>query len=194
MRRRDVPPARRAEASRSRMFDRASRADQLERGLRRYLPRLFGYALSLTGDEEKAQDLVQECAMRALDATRVPEDEAAFRAWLFKILRNLWIDRQRKILESVLDTEESLLIPDLSASEGRLIDGITVHQALDRLSPMAREILCLVDLAGFTYMEASELLEVPVGTVMSRISRARAALHAALQQSNVRALRAKRGS
>jgi RNA polymerase sigma-70 factor, ECF subfamily len=191
---RDHPPARRPEASRSRMFDRASRADQLEEGLRRYLPRLFGYALSLTGEEEKAQDLVQECAMRALDATRVPADEAALRAWLFKILRNLWIDRQRKTLETLLDAEESLLIPDLSASEGRLIDGITVHQALDRISPMAREILCLVDLAGFTYMEASELLEVPLGTVMSRISRARAALHAALQQSNVRALHVKRGS
>ena len=191
---RDHPPARRPEASRSRMFDRASRADQLEEGLRRYLPRLFGYALSLTGEEEKAQDLVQECAMRALDAARVPADEAALRAWLFKILRNLWIDRQRKTLETLLDAEETLLIPDLSASEGRLIDGITVHQALDRISPMAREILCLVDLAGFTYMEASELLEVPLGTVMSRISRARAALHAALQQSNVRALHAKRGS
>ena len=147
---RDHPPARRPEASRSRMFDRASRADQLEEGLRRYLPRLFGYALSLTGEEEKAQDLVQECAMRALDATRVPADEAALRAWLFKILRNLWIDRQRKTLETLL--------------------------------------------AGFTYMEASELLEVPLGTVMSRISRARADLHAALQQSNVRALHVKRGS
>ena len=176
------------------MFAAASRRAQLEGRLKRYLPRLFGYALSLSGEEEKAQDLVQECAMRALAAARSPEDESAFRAWLFKIMRNLWIDRNRRAIETLLDAEETLLIPDISASEGRLIDGITVRQALDRLSPAAREILCLVDLAGFTYTEAAELLEIPAGTVMSRVSRARAALHAALQQSNVRAFNAKRGS
>ncbi|MBU0724760.1 MAG: RNA polymerase sigma factor [Alphaproteobacteria bacterium] len=172
------------------MLERFRRRERLDRGLRIHLPRLFGYALSLTGEREKAQDLVQNCAMNALSAKRVPEDDAALRAWLFKILRNCWIDQYRQAVDLEVLGEE-LPPSDLSANEARLIDDITVRQALEQLSPSAREIITLVDLAGFTYMEAAELLEVPVGTVMSRISRARLALHSLLQHSNVRPLRLK---
>jgi RNA polymerase sigma-70 factor (ECF subfamily) len=171
-----------------------SKAGRFESRLRQHLPRLLGYAISLSGDDERARDLVQECAMRALAAKNVPDSDPAFRAWLFKIMRNLWIDLRRRPVESELDLEASQRIPDLSVSEARLVDAITVRRALAQLPPLAREILVLVDLSGFSYMEAAELLEVPVGTVMSRVSRARSALHMELQRSNVRPLRAKSGT
>ena len=61
-----------------------------------YLTRLYGYVLSLAGDHHQAEDLVQESAMRALSATNIPGDEPAYRAWLFRILRNAFIDQTRR--------------------------------------------------------------------------------------------------
>jgi len=61
-----------------------------------YLPRLYGYALSLVRDPHQDEDLVQDCAVKALSARNTPADEAAFRAWLFQILRNTFFDRLRR--------------------------------------------------------------------------------------------------
>lgn len=160
--------------------------------MRRNWDRLFSYALRLSGSRDAAADLLQSCAMKALAASP-PEEDERIRAWLFTILRNLWIDEHRRGQASVLAVSQA------EASEvghwrhhDSLIAGITVRQALERLDPSHRDILELIDLAGFRYSEASEILGVPVGTVMSRISRARLALLEAIEGGNLRALPARR--
>lgn len=154
-----------------------------------YLDRLFGYAISLTGQRETAQDLLHEAVVRVLVARRAPADEPAYRAWLFRIMRNAFIDTRRRrqaVLETVTDDPEAALDwPLLQQQEQSLINVLTVRAALSRVSLAHREILGLVDIAGFTYAEAAQLLDIPPGTVMSRLSRARQALLAAIQHGAV---------
>jgi RNA polymerase sigma-70 factor (ECF subfamily) len=143
-----------------------------------YLDRLYCWGLSLANNREDALDLLQDCAVRALSARKVPKDEAAYRAWLFKILRNAFIDgvrRKRGELESV---DETYVVEHerFANLETTLINEITVRNALQSLPDKHRDVLALVDVGGFTYAETADLLEIPVGTVMSRLSRARAKL------------------
>ncbi len=160
-----------------------------------YLDRLFAYALSLTNDRDAAFDLVQDCAVRALSARRVPHDEPAYRAWLFRILRNAFIDgRRRRGARPPQEGGEPEFDPtELWRYEQTLTNGLAVHSALAQLRDDQRELIALIDLAGLTYAEAAALLELPVGTVMSRLSRARAALLKRLADGNVVALPIKAG-
>jgi RNA polymerase sigma-70 factor (ECF subfamily) len=153
--------------------------------LERYLHRLYGYAFSLCGNPDEAKDLVQECSVKAL----------AYRAWLFKILRNSFLDdlrrRQRRADFERLETHEADLMEYWDLDD-RLINVITVRSELSRLEPLHREIIGLIDISGLSYAEAANTLEIPVGTVMSRISRARAALLSAISEGNIRPLRTSR--
>jgi RNA polymerase sigma-70 factor (ECF subfamily) len=154
-----------------------------------YLDRLFGYAMSLTRQRESAQDLLHEAVVRVLAARGVPDDERAYRAWLFRIVHNLFIDSLRRhrhaAQTAAQDPEPALDWPLLHQQEQTLINVLTVRAALTRLSLAHREILALVDIAGFTYAEVAAQLHIPLGTVMSRISRARQALLAAIQHGAV---------
>ncbi len=157
--------------------------------LESYLSRLFGYGFSLTNDREQARDLVQECALKALSAPRVPTDEAAYRAWLFRILRNAFRDRQRRQGrqgQAVEFTDDAAPAGEIWLSDDRLISAITVRLGMAKLSQPHREVLAVVDMVGLSYAEAAELLSVPVGTVMSRVSRARQALLVCIGESKVR--------
>lgn len=154
-----------------------------------YIPRLYGYAFSLSGDVHDAHDLVQETAVKALNAARMPEDEPAYRAWLFKILRNVWLDTVRRrsrrlaVVESDPDYEE--IGTPVWAHDDTLISSLTVKLCLSKLSPAHREVLGLVDVSGFSYGEAAAILDVPVGTVTSRVTRARNAMLGHLANGNV---------
>jgi RNA polymerase sigma-70 factor (ECF subfamily) len=160
------------------------------RRIETYLDRLYRYAFSLSREEETARELVQLTALKALSARSVPRDEPAYRAWLFRILRNAFFDRLRRDRRSAEIFED---MPDEPApmeywgGDERLINAASVRIAFGQLSAGHRDILALVDLAGFSYREAAEVLDVPVGTVMSRISRARRALLNEIAASNVRA-------
>lgn len=155
-----------------------------------YLPRLYGYAVSLARDRHQAEDLVQECAVRALDATNTPRDERAYRAWLFRILRNLFLDQVRRNARTVPIVEDTDGPAETEYWQGqeRLINVLTVRLEMAKLAPAQREIIALVDLVGLTYAETAGVLDVPIGTVMSRISRARRALLDAIGSSNVHEL------
>lgn len=158
-----------------------------------YLGRLYGYAFSLTGDRDRARDLVQDCALRAMTARRWPSDEPAYRAWLFRILRNAFLDEERRAGHNGSLSADDTLAPDSREvwhfDEG-LVSRLTVRIGLSKLSPPHREVITLVDLVGFSYRETSDLIGVPTGTVMSRLSRARQCLLQTITDSNVQPLHA----
>jgi RNA polymerase sigma-70 factor (ECF subfamily) len=136
-------------------------------------------------------DLVQECAARAISARRVPQDESAYRAWLFRILRNRFIDdcrRSRHAPEALDDPEAddgAATWQETWHGESALISSITVKMGLKRLPQIQRDIIALVDIAGLSYSEAAALLKIPEGTVMSRLSRARRILLGYIATDNV---------
>jgi RNA polymerase sigma-70 factor (ECF subfamily) len=155
--------------------------------------RLFGYALALTGDAESARDLLQQSALNALASANIPSDRKAARAWLFKIIRNAWIDQYRR---QKVRTDDASPVPIEGGGwdyEDRVIAEITVRQGLSRIDPLQREVIELVDLWGFRYADAASILDVPVGTVMSRLSRARLSLLEAIAEENVRPMEFLRG-
>jgi RNA polymerase sigma-70 factor (ECF subfamily) len=156
------------------------------------MPRLFAFARTIVGDDELARDLVQEAAARAVAARRVPVDAPAYRAWMFQIVRNAALDELRK--------RQRTPAPDASPPEADIwnfddarIAKITVKQGLASLDAAYRDIIALIDIAGFSYAEAADVLGVPIGTVMSRISRARLALLAAIEASAVRPMKTSHG-
>lgn len=160
---------------------------QTERRLRPYHQRLYSYAVALERDRDRAQDLFQECIARALGASGIPDGEVAFRAWLFVIMRNIWIDQSRSSgRKAALEAHYAAdFFPEPVSLESVLVDALSVRQAYLKLSTEHREILALVDVSGFTYEEAATLISVPKGTVMSRVSRARRALAAQLERGKV---------
>ncbi len=114
-----------------------------------YLSRLYGYAYSLTSDRDAARELVQDCAVRALQAWRVPADEPAFRAWLFTILRNLSHDRYRRAGRSPeVGFDEFDEAVTGWEHDDRLINTLTVRAGMEKLTAEHREILGLIDIAG----------------------------------------------
>ncbi|MCR0982825.1 RNA polymerase sigma factor [Roseomonas populi] len=154
--------------------------------LARHGDRLHRYARVLTGDRDAAQDLWQETAARYLAARRAPAEETEARLYLFRSLRNLFIDqaRHRRVTRAHAEEEGALRDPP-EADARSLIAEITVRQALARLAPEQRDLVALVDIGGFAYVEAAALLGIPVGTVMSRLARARTAMLADIAGSSV---------
>jgi RNA polymerase sigma-70 factor (ECF subfamily) len=156
-----------------------------------YMKRLYGYAYSLTEDADRAKDLTHDCAVKALAAVKIPVDEPAYRSWLFRILRNQFIDGLRRdrrtayIFESEPPESNEM---EFWGGDERLVDRLNVRLAFQKLETRQREILALVDVAGLSYRETAEVLGVPPGTVMSRVSRARGKLLALIEDSNVRPL------
>jgi RNA polymerase sigma-70 factor (ECF subfamily) len=145
------------------------------------LPGLRRFAVALCGDAALADDLVQDCIERALTGAHALRDAGRLGPWLRAVVRNLFIDevRRRKIRGTGVDMQDmaddiALSVP---ASGGAARD---VLAAAARLSEEHRHILILAGVEELSYREMSAELAVPVGTVMSRLARARAALRALL--------------
>jgi RNA polymerase sigma-70 factor (ECF subfamily) len=139
-----------------------------------WLPQLRRYARALTGDAAWADDLVQDTAERALARSRAFRPGSNLRAWLLTILRHLYIDQLRGRREIAVD-DDSAPWRTLEAPRGE-VDSLVlrdVQRALYCLPVEQREVLLLVSVEELSYQEASVVLGVPIGTVMSRLSRAR---------------------
>ena len=147
------------------------------------LPGLRRYAFSLCGTAEDADDLCQSAIERILDKG-VPDD-VVLAKWAFRICRNLWIDQYRASRTRQQAVENPLLqeinISDDSHRTEHEIQLQRVNQAMQKLNEEQRSALSLVTVQSMSYKDAAAVLEVPVGTVMSRISRARANLIKYLQ-------------
>lgn len=142
------------------------------RDLIEHLPRLRRYARALTGDRSRADDLVQDTLARALDKLDLWQPGSDLRAWLFTLMHNLFVNqlRSNRLPETALD--EALDTP-VSGGQLEALAVRDIHEALARLPAEQREVLLLVGLEQFGYAEAAQVLGVPTGTVMSRLSRAR---------------------
>ncbi|KWZ47620.1 RNA polymerase subunit sigma-24 [Burkholderia savannae] len=152
-----------------------------------WLPQLRRYARALTGDPAWADDLVQDTAERALARMRAFRPDSNLRAWLLTILRHLYIDQLRARREFAVDDDEGPW-RTLEAPAGQ-VDALVlrdVQRMLYRLPLEQREVLLLVCVEELSYQEASAVLGVPVGTVMSRLSRARERMRALLADAPLR--------
>ena len=138
------------------------------------------YAITLTRDMSAADDLVQDCMERALRKWTLRREGVPLRGWLFAMMRNLHVDgwrRGRRRATEPLD--QVAVLPALLPNQE---DHIELNQLLRRVLALPedqRTALVLVSVEGFTYREAAETLGVPEGTILSRVSRARAALREA---------------
>lgn len=137
------------------------------------LPRLRRYARVLTRDLARADDLLQDTVERALARESTFRPGANLRAWLFSVMHNLFIDgtRQRELIDWTADMAD---LPEAAAGQQSDPAGMRdIQSALYRLPGEQREVLLLVAVEGLRYREAAEVLAVPVGTIMSRLARAR---------------------
>ena len=158
-----------------------NRNTAVRQGLIELLPRLRRLARTLTGHVHDADDLVQVALERALARAGQWRPDARLDAWVFGILRNAWLDelRSRTRGQRIFAPEEAGALVGEATME-RQGDVMSVNAAMARLPDEQREVVALVLVEGLSYREAAELLEVPMGTVTSRLARARAALQAHL--------------
>jgi RNA polymerase sigma-70 factor (ECF subfamily) len=155
-----------------------------------HLDSLYRGALRLTRNPEQAQDLVQDTYVRALRYQHSFEAGTNMKAWLFAIMRNLFWDRfksSHKDDVSLDDVGEFPLYDKLKDSaeipEAEVLDKLAageVVKAIEHLPPLHREVVLLVDVEGFSYKDAAQVLGIPIGTVMSRLHRARQQLQKSL--------------
>ncbi len=189
--------------------DPADRADEtrrfFEREIERLMDRLYGTALRLARDPEDAEDVVAESVGRAwthLDGLR---DRTQFEGWLFRILHRTFIDQWRRrssrqdfeveldgaAAETPAETDDFSLFRQLhqpfllwwGTPEDRVVEGLLrkdIQRAIDALPDAFRIVFVLVEIEGYTYREAAKTLGMPLGTVRSRLNRARAILQRAL--------------
>lgn len=147
------------------------------------IPALRRYARALSGDVIEADDLVQECLLRAVSRRRLWISHKGMRPWLFTILHNIFVNTlRRKSRSPIVGMPEQLQDPPVSNDDpGELCTVSDFEKALQGLSPEQREVLLLVGLEQMPYKKVSRITGVPVGTVMSRLSRARSYLRDALE-------------
>lgn len=180
-------------------MDRSSEFQDL---VRKYLNSLYNYALVLTRHVEDAEDLLQESLVRAYGGLHTFDRSLRFKPWIFTIIRNVQIDRQRRRrvrpseaplgreeeAEPVVSTESPLYSIPL-APEDILVRRETVERVRDairRLPPLLRETVELRDIEGLSYGEIATIVSRPIGTVMSRLYRGRNLLRTYLVESHQR--------
>ena len=144
--------------------------------------RLYRVAYAWCHDPDLSSDLVQETMQKALKSSQQLQKAEALDAWLYTILTNCWRDHCRRSKETVEFNEEELI--DVSSADDDSERAMVVNQvrkAIAGLTQDQREVVTLVDLEGMSYAEVASVLNLPIGTVMSRLCRARRQLKDVLQ-------------
>jgi RNA polymerase sigma factor (sigma-70 family) len=158
--------------------------------LEQQIPALRRYAYALVRQHDEADDLVQDCLERALSHWYLRRFDGNLRAWLFAILRNRFISlyrsRARRGTHVAIDEAMGLSEP---AEQEAGVEARDALAALDQLSEEHKSILLLIGVEDLSYEEAAQVLDIPIGTVMSRLSRARQRLRTILDSSQAPFLR-----
>ena len=157
-----------------------------------FLDSLYGAALRLTRNADRAQDLVQDTYLKAIRARGQFAAGTNLKAWLYTILHNTWRNRQRDGARSRVEYDSDAVdraeggggVPTMEDTPESLLLRNTLNAdlqaALDGLGGMFREVVWLRDVDELSYQEIADVLQIPIGTVMSRLSRGRKQLYAAL--------------
>jgi RNA polymerase sigma-70 factor (ECF subfamily) len=150
------------------------------------LPALRRYAIGLTGNHALADDLVQDSIEKALRQANQLRDPARMRGWVRRIIYNAYMDELRRRRHAGKEEDVTLLadhmMPSIPASDGTAVSDLA--KAVNSLTPEHREILLLVSVEELNYREISEELSIPLGTVMSRLARARDSLRSIMQSDS----------
>jgi RNA polymerase sigma-70 factor, ECF subfamily len=141
---------------------------------------LYNFARWLSCDSDEARDLVQETFVKALRGLGSFEEGTNFRAWMFRILRNTFLTSRTGLERRMTEQEGEAGLAEAVVTEDtpelaviRRADTEMVQQAIAKLAPAFREVLLLADIEEMKYHEVAEALDIPIGTVMSRLARAR---------------------
>lgn len=163
---------------------------EFEQELRNHWPRLRRFAFALSGNAADADDLVQATVERALRSAAQWQAGTRFDSWMFRIARNLWIDtvraRSRHAARFVPEEVGADTGFDPRPATEAVIDLGRAMAALERLPPEQREVVALILIDGLGYRETAEALDLPIGTVSSRLVRGRGALLALLGEKDSR--------
>ena len=159
-------------------------SDDLTEQLPDLLPRLRRFAIGLSGSRDGGDELLQAACERALSRRHQWTSGTRLDSWMYRIIQTLWIDELRRRKRQG-DTVEAEILEYLPAAEGRdeAETLLTLDEALEALAQLPedqRDVLMLVCVEGLAYKEADEALELPIGTVMSRLSRGKGRLRQAL--------------
>jgi RNA polymerase sigma-70 factor (ECF subfamily) len=163
-------------------------AASFEEALLALVPGLRRYSHSLTRTDADGEDLLQDCVEAAL-ARRAQWRGANLRSWAFTIMTNLFRNRYRAMMRrptTVIEDAEQVALAD---DTGDPLERARIRAALETLTPEYRTTLMLVVVEGYSYQETADMMHVPIGTVMSRLSRARHQLATRLAQDNIVPLR-----
>ena len=157
-------------------------ATELRDEIAALLPRLRRFGRQLTGHREDADDLVQLAVERALNRSAQWQAGTRLDSWLFRIMQNAWIDdvRARRRQSDVIVADDEAAAEVGAGESDAPLEAIAVRKAVARLSEEQRAAVALVLVEGLPYKEAAEVLGIPIGTLTSRLARAREALQSQL--------------
>ena len=141
--------------------------------IRLYDPQLRAYAYRILGDRTAMDDALQNAYINAFRAIRRFRGEASFKNWMYRIVHNACIDLIRKRRDEVELFDDAAIVND---AESAGITRLDLAAAFERMTVEHRSVLSLIDVDGLDYAEAADVLSIPVGTVRSRLNRARAAM------------------
>lgn len=166
-------------------------ADQMSHEIATHVAALRRYAMVLIGDPTEADDLVQECLSRVLAQIRAWRPVRDLKSYLFATMHNVFIDTNRKRVarNSDLPIDDVMASLAMAPNQMKRLEVRDMLSALGKLPEQQREVVLLVGLEGMSYIEAAGVLGVPIGTVMSRLSRGRETLRQLTSQGTVAKLR-----
>jgi RNA polymerase sigma-70 factor (ECF subfamily) len=152
--------------------------------VRSFIPALRRFAWGLCHNTDLADDLVQDCLERAVLHWQTRRADGNLRAWLFTILRNEFINDRRRLARhgASVSLDDLPIDPVVEGGQERSLQVSEVLSAVDRLSADDRSLMLLIAVEEFSYQEAADVLGIPIGTVMSRLSRARERLRSMLKE------------
>jgi RNA polymerase sigma-70 factor (ECF subfamily) len=165
--------------------------DDFGRLIEQEVPRLRRYAHALVRDPERADDLVQDCLERAWRKSHLWVRRTNLRGWLMTILHNLYANAARKHSNSptLVSLDDTTQAPGTPATQAEELNALAVREALQTLPAEQQQVLLLVGMEQMHYAEVAALLKIPIGTVMSRLFRARERMRVLLAESTRPTLR-----
>ena len=154
-----------------------------DKRLTEQIPHLLRYAKALTRNNDMAEDLIQDCLERAWNKRSLWNSQRKLRPWLFTIMHNVYINEISKISNQQCHIPIDLSIVDERIDHTQILHLRDLDNALGKLSPEYREVVLLAGLENLSYKEIANVTSLPLGTVMSRLSRAREKLRQLMDDS-----------